>query len=74
MSEHRDTESIRFKQLAVANSAGQEATPYGLTTDGRVYVWRADQELWFPLAMLTPAAEDSLAGFRMMTADEMRIE
>ncbi len=70
MPEGRDRESRRFQQIAVATSGGQEPVPYGLTADGRVYRWRADQELWLPLEMLTPAAEDSLTGFRMMTADE----
>ncbi len=73
MPESKETESIRFREIAAASAGGEGTILYGLTGDGRVYQWRADQKLWISLPMLTPAAEDSNTGFRMMTADEMQM-
>ncbi len=74
MPEHQDTESVRFTQIAGASTGGEGAALHGLTADGRVYLWSVEQALWLPLPMLTPTAEDSSTGFRMMTADEMQLE
>ncbi len=73
MPETKATESIRFREIAAASAGDQGTLLYGLTGDGRVYQWRADQKLWISLPMFTPAAEDSHTGFRMMTADEMQM-
>jgi hypothetical protein len=56
MPEKRETEEqeVRFKQIAVAGMAGHGAALYGLTEEGRVYLWREDEELWFPFMMKTP--------------------
>ncbi len=60
MGEKRDREQqgVRFKQIAVAGMVGHGAALYGLTEDGRVYLWREDEELWFPFVMKTPKTHE----------------